>query len=331
MIAATLPQVSNNRYPLRDTPRPKMPRRAVLNTLLSEDQLLLSKLLTEKISFVDHPSFHVTGIEQSLFSKRKKTIGFETVPVEVAAEASRSGKSRPASPRLSYEEEAHLFMRYNFARREVLQILKTNAGTQLSASDTRRLLLWAHRALASRNTIVRLNFPLVMAMAKRTRLTGVDFNDMLSEGNLALLRTVEKFDCSRGFKFSTYSCRAILKSFSRVALRASRHRKQVPMEFDPIDERSNFQEEQRVMAEQDSIEELKKILLRNLAGLTEIERKVIVERFVLDKLPYQSKPKSQTLEQVGVMIGVTKERVRQIQNKALKKLRTALELQYLAA
>jgi RNA polymerase primary sigma factor len=56
---------------------------------------------------------------------------------------------------------------------------------------------------------------------------------------------VEKFDCSRGFKFSTYSCRAILKSFSRVAMRASRYRGKFPAEFDPAMERSDFIDRQR--------------------------------------------------------------------------------------
>lgn len=79
------------------------------------------------------------------------------------------------------------------------------------------------------------------------------------------------------------------------------------------------------------VDELKRILLNNIAGLSEVERTVIRERFALgprlsaDPLP----PK--TLEQVGGIIGVTKERVRQIQNNALKKIRRTLEEEYLAA
>jgi RNA polymerase sigma factor (sigma-70 family) len=168
-------------------------------------------------------------------------------------------------------------------------------------------------------------------MAKRTKLSNVDFNEMVSEGNMALLRSVEKFDCSRGYKFSTYSCRAILKSFSRVAMRASRYRGTFPMEFDPAMERSDYAESQRDSIEQDCVDELKDIILQNLAGLSDVETTVIAERFALGKPAGADAPLPKTLEQVGMIIGVTKERVRQIQNNALRKIRVALEDRYLAA
>jgi DNA-directed RNA polymerase sigma subunit (sigma70/sigma32) len=70
-------------------------------------------------------------------------------------------------------------------------------------------------------------------------------------------------------------------------------------------------------------------MARNRADLNDMEQIVIRERFALDADPDLARPK--TLEQVGEMIGVTKERVRQIQNKALRKIRTILEDNYLAA
>jgi len=70
--------------------------------------------------------------------------------------------------------------------------------------------------------------------------------------------------------------------------------------------------------------------MKNLAELNDVERTVIDERFALSATdPANAHPK--TLEQVGLMIGVTKERVRQIQNRALQKIRQVLEESYLAA
>ena len=78
------------------------------------------------------------------------------------------------------------------------------------------------------------------------------------------------------------------------------------------------------------VDELKEILIGNSAGLSDVERTVIHERFAIGAAPHlESLPK--TLEQVGRIIGVTKERVRQIQNNALRKIRSALEDRYLAA
>jgi RNA polymerase sigma factor (sigma-70 family) len=183
--------------------------------------------------------------------------------------------------------------------------------------------------MTARSQITSANMPLVLAMAKRTRLGGLDFNDLISEGNFALLRSVDKFDCSRGFKFSTYACRAILKAFSRVALKTSRYRGRFPTEFDPSLERSDYLDRKRDDVEADCVGEIRDILTHNRASLNEMEQVVIRERFALDAPPENPKPK--TLEQVGEIIGVTKERVRQIQNKALKKIRLILEDNYLAA
>jgi RNA polymerase sigma factor (sigma-70 family) len=154
--------------------------------------------------------------------------------------------------------------------------------------------------------------------------------DLISEGNLALLRAVNKFDCGRGYKFSTYACRAILKSFSRVATRTSRRRGLFPTEFDPALERSDFSERSRANREGECVHELKTLLLENEAQLSEVERQVILARFNIDSGEEHAAAKAKTLEQVGEMIGVTKERVRQIQNKALGKLRAALEQTVLA-
>jgi RNA polymerase sigma factor (sigma-70 family) len=313
-------------------PTAKPPVNSLIDALPVSDQVLLTKLLTEPADFVDHPDFDKSRVERMLYrNEARLTARDATRFLESADEISDAIASGERVPALSYDQERHLFMRFNYARMQALRILGEFAGERLTAAATRRLLAWGHRALAARSIIVRLNMPLVLAMAKRTRLTNVDFNEMVSEGNMALLRSVEKFDCSRGYKFSTYSCRAILKAFSRVAMRASRYRGQFPAEFDPAMERSDYIEQQRETLEGDCVDELKEILLNNLAELSEVESTVIRERFALVPSPDGQMSPPKTLEQVGTIIGVTKERVRQIQNNALRKIRLALEMGYLAA
>ncbi len=313
-------------------PTAKPPMDSVIDSLSSADQVLLTRLLTEPIDYVDHPDFAKANTESKLFGGAAKLTDRNATRFAEKADAiTKVVSSGERMPTLSHKEEQHLFMRYNYSRRQICQILAKEAGKSLSAASTRQLLAWGHRALATRGVIVRINIPLVLAMAKRTKIASIDFNEMISEGNMALLRSVEKFDCGRGFKFSTYSCRAILKSFSRVAMRASRYRGQFPTEFDPAMEKSDFAETQREGVERDCVDELKDILVKNLAGLSDVEKTVIHERFAIgDETPgLLTQPK--TLEQVGHIIGVTKERVRQIQNNALKKIRHALEENYLAA
>ncbi len=306
------------------------PTRAVLASLTTEDRALLEKILSEPVEYVDNPAFHKKQADVQLYGVRTRLIDPQgtdfTEPVPVV------DPSLPASrtPTLDSNQEQLLFLRLNYARFHVARILEEYEAKRLTASATRHLLAWAKRMLSARAEIAKRNIPLVLAMAKRTRLSGIDYNELISEGNMALLRSVEKFDCGLGFKFSTYSCRSILKAFSRVAMRASRYRGRFPVEFDPAIEKSDFLERKREEHENNCVDELKDILVRNLAELNDIERTVIEERFALSAPdPATARPK--TLEQVGSIIGVTKERVRQIQNKALQKIRTVLEENYLAA
>jgi RNA polymerase sigma factor (sigma-70 family) len=309
----------------------KLPSEAFLRALAPEDEVLLNRLINEPIEFVDHPQLSAKNIEQRLYGRpaqfvHPKATRFAELPDSVMDAATAGDRV----PTLTAEQEQHLFLRFNYARMQIVTILRKYADHRPPAAATRNLLAWGHRMLSARSAIVRLNMPLVLAMAKRTRLSNIDFNEMVSEGNMALLRSVEKFDCSRGYKFSTYSCRAILKSFSRVAMRASRYRGKFPTEFDPAMERSDYIDRQREGLAEDCVDELKHIFLQNLAGLSDVERTVISERFALG-VPMTGAPAPKTLEQVGLIIGVTKERVRQIQNNALRKMRTALEERFLAA
>jgi RNA polymerase primary sigma factor len=166
------------------------------------------------------------------------------------------------------------------------------------------------------------NMALVMAMARRTRIPNVEFPDLISEGNMALLRAVEKFDVARGFKFSTYACRAILKGYNRMATRTGRYRQQFPTEFDPEMERSDQVERRHRQEHADSIETVRDLLDRNRAHLSEVERVVVKERFAIGR-----DGKGSTLAEVGRLIGLTNERVRQIQNVALTKIRATLHEQ----
>jgi RNA polymerase sigma factor (sigma-70 family) len=296
--------------------RPPVP--SCLSRLDPADRALLIKTTCEPVEYIAHPIFHSRNAEKLLFGSNGKQDGRST----------REAATRPARAKapvtFTPDQEQQAFQRYNYARLRVFRTLERHEGKRLSAAATRQILLWQKRALQARAEIVQANIPLVLAMAKRTRLAGVDFSELVSEGNMALLRSVDKFDTNRGFKFSTYACRAILKSFSRVAMRASRYRTRFPVEFDPALEKSDYLERQRAQAEDACVDELRDIIANNEADLNDVEQKVIRARFALDT-PISKRPIPMTLEQVGRIIGVTKERVRQIQNRALDKLRGVLE------
>ena len=315
-------------------PTVKVPSRSVLEKLSASERSAVRRRVSEPVECMFDVVFEAPGAEQKLRARwdgepsgpRCGTASGENDDSGVDLLAVREQRV-PAGG-----NERHMFLWLNYCRYRVMQIVEDHAGRRLPEEAMMDMLRWERAAGEAREDIVRCNLPLVLAMAKRARLTRVDFADLVSEGNLALLRSVDKFDCRRGYKFSTYACRAILKSFSRVATRAARYRGRFPTEFDPLLEKSDHLEQKRADTEDDCVEDLRSILGRNLADLSDVEQQVIKARFALDAAQENGGvPRSKTLEQVGEMIGVTKERVRQIQNKALGKLREILEEDFLTS
>ncbi len=108
-------------------------------------------------------------------------------------------------------------------------------------------------------------------MAKRTRMSEVDFADLVSEGNMALLRAVDKFDAELRLQvFDVRLSCAILKAFSRQGMKLSKYRQRFPTDFDPKLERSNFLEVKRSSFEKDAAEEVKRIVMENRADLSDV-------------------------------------------------------------
>jgi RNA polymerase sigma factor (sigma-70 family) len=311
---------------------PALTARKVRRALNKADEELLNSLLAQEQDFIDSPAFYEDEANEKIYDQapeipKPDTSWYHPVMDDL------SGRTRTIKTAqqviLTGAQEKVLFHQFNFARYKIWTIQR-----EVWATDSRKptpeqadmILRWYRKSDLIREQIANTNLALVLAMAKRTRMSEVDFADLVSEGNMALLRAVDKFDAGRGYKFSTYACRAILKAFSRQGMKLSKYRQRFPTDFDPKLEKSNFLETKRATFEKDAAEEVKRIVLDNRADLTDVERTVIEHRFGLESGEID---KPMTLEQVGQIIGVTKERVRQIQNKAMEKIRLNLESNFL--
>jgi RNA polymerase sigma factor (sigma-70 family) len=281
-------------------------------------QRRLYESISSEVDYVPHPSYRLVGTQEKLF-------GPDAEKVEVAQWRQYpdmdEGEVEPTSarPQLSRGQEALLFMRYNYARYRLSHLVEAQ-NQRFMRTRMQEMLLWYQRALDIRAALTSANMALVVAMAKRTRINTVEFGELVSEGNIALLRAVDKFDVRRGFKFSTYACRAILKAFSRMATKTGAYRQHFPTEFDPGMERSDELDRRRLDQRELAIEDLRRILQANLALLSDVERTVVSARFAVG-----GEGQVHTLEQVGKLVGLSKERVRQVQNDALAKLRAAMD------
>lgn len=272
-------------------------------------------------AYMDSTVFKQRNIEQELFNFDKEPELPLTSWYQPTREDVLDGGMTGAPQLMSTQEEKLMFLRFNFAKFKLTQLQAKVKRVGLTRASAEELVEWHRRFEHFREYLVRTNLALVLAMAKRVRLGDVDFAEVVSEGNMALIRAVDKFNVERGFKFSTYACRAILKAFSRTSLKSNRYRTRFPVEFEPDLEKSDWSDRRREQIESECIDELKTIVDRNLADLSNVEQTVIRRRFNWQ----EAEETPLTLEEVGKIIGVTKERVRQIQNKALAKIKVVME------
>lgn len=301
---------------------------ALPSGLSLKEKRKLEALLEGPIDFMDDEHFYEDDAYAQLFESdneipQPNTQWYSPLSFDDRASNAMSDK---ANVLLNGNQERQLFLQFNYARYRCEQLRQHMQEDRIELCEARDLLKWHDKAMYLRERIAEFNLALVLAMVRRFQSTQMDFGEMVSEGNLALLRAIDKFNVSRGFKFSTYACRAILKAFGRMGGKTTRYRDLFPVEFDPELERSNYSEEVAMDRESQCAGEIKRIFEDNSASLTEVEHAVIRHRF---GLAGSEERRQLTLDEVGRLVGLTKERVRQIQNKALVKIRETLEKEYL--
>ncbi len=261
------------------------------------------------------------------------------------------------------------------AGQQVLAHIETETGLSLASIKdiNRRMSIGEARARRAKKEMVEANLRLVISIAKKYTNRGLQFLDLIQEGNIGLMKAVDKFEYRRGYKFSTYATwwirQAITRSIAdqartiripvhmietinklnrvsrqmlqemgreptpeelgeRMDMPEDKVRKVLKIAKEPIsmetpigdDEDSHlgdFIEDTTIVSpvESATMEGLMEATREVLAGLTAREAKVLRMRFGIDMNT------DHTLEEVGKQFDVTRERIRQIEAKALRKLR----------
>lgn len=271
---------------------------------------------------------------------------------------------------LTSEEEIDLAKIIEYAKYAEQQLAENLNLSETEAEEFRAAI---HRGDLAKQRLVEANLRLVVSIAKRHVGRGMLFLDLIQEGNMGLMKAVDKFDYSKGFKFSTYATWWIRQAITRAIAdqartiripvhmvetinKLVRYQRQLVQELgrepsaeeiaakmnttpekvreilkisqEPISLESPVGEEDDsnlgdFIPDSDAIspdefasnELLKDELNDVLETLTDREERVLRLRFGLDD------GRTRTLEEVGKEFGVTRERIRQIEAKALRKLR----------
>ncbi len=220
-------------------------------------------------------------------------------------------------PLLTREQEAHLFRRYNYLKYKAEKLRKQLDLKQPKSALMDEIEELNEMAVATKNEISKANLRLVVSIAKKRMSPGHSFFELVSDGNVSLLKAIEKFDFARGNKFSTYATWAIVKNYARSIPTEYKHQDRFRTSHEELFESAEEYRSNPTVHEASQKERVQNIR-KILRSLDEREQQIVISRFGLD---HSREPL--TLKQLGAEMGVTKERVRQIEVRALNKLRAA--------
>jgi RNA polymerase primary sigma factor len=280
------------------------------------NEVRAKELVRAPVDYIYNADFDDAGKEPDMLAPMPGLLEFE---------AKRAGKAPPKDvpahmahlyewPLLTKEQEQHLFRKMNFLKHKLNKLQQGIDPAKATVDDLRRAEELRDGIKACRDVLINCNQRLVYAQAKQKLALGEHIDDLVSDGNLSLMRAVEKFDYGRGNKFSTYATWAIMKNFARSIPDEKTHKQRYMTGHDDLFEaKADIRsDEQEALAVADAAKSRVNRLLEHLDART---RDVIRMRTGLDG------SEEMTLEQIGQHFGITKERVRQINVRGMKMLR----------
>lgn len=275
----------------------------------------LGTIPVEDISFIYNSDFEDPAMEKVILAPMPQLGSKPYRKVKAPPNAPPQLLALYETPLLSKEQEQHLFRKMNYLKFCAAQLHLQNRKSKKTLAAMERILSAAEEV---RNQIVEANLRLSLNFAKKNHESlGKDLFDAWHDITLQMMRAADKFDYGRGNKFSTYATWAFIKNTMREKeVRQTKTIHATSAQFDMEDTRT-------ADLSLEEYRETNKILLEKLFDGANIEQR---EKEILDLRTGLTSGNEMTLKEVGEKIGITKERVRQLQARAMRKIRAYIEI-----
>lgn len=292
--------------------RARRGRKAAEARLLRERTL---RLLRTEIEFISNKSFRTIDreLEREVLAG---TTPFEAVtspvPKSLPSHLARMCETSVLTP----EQEQRLFRQMNYLKYRANALrsrLNPHAPDEAMVMKVERFLSAAQEV---RDHLVKANMRLAISIVKKFVTPRNSFDDMLSDGVFSLIQAVDKFDYDRGFRFSTYAYRAIARNAYRAILKRQQESARSVDEVNESHLDSAAARPESAMDIQTWLR-LRSLLSQMMTRLDRREQLIIRCRYALG-----AHRKVKTFQTIADRLGVSKERVRQLEQRAMTKLRT---------
>lgn len=285
-------------------------------------QRRIQTLLSKKIEYVHSDEFTRTDADEKILTgaitlKQAAPRVRGITPLFRAGSLGEYLETLKNTSLLNRQQELDLFRRYNYLKYLAYTSREKIRSGKVPSRRLNEIEKFLEEAESIKKIIIEANLRLVVSIANRHTITGANVADLVSEGNVSLMQTVEKFDYTKGFRFSTYASWAITKDFAH---RISGRRGPVEKATTAVGE---VQQELKGRAGVAEMERAKSDLIEVIKNnLEPREQYIIINHFGL--VGTLVKKNKKTLKQIGDDLGLSKERIRQIELTGLQKLRQSL-------
>jgi RNA polymerase sigma factor (sigma-70 family) len=241
------------------------------------------------------------------------------------SEVDHSCEQQPEPRRLAADEEAALFRRMNYLKHQADMLRRKITRDNCSADTLDAIEHLLDEATRLRNYLVQVFSKLAASVARPYANSEFRVDELLSEAHVTLLRCVEIFDTDRGYRFSTYATNAIRHNLNRYISRQHRAR-QATREYIATDNIAAPECEHPRRREREYTDRMTR-LLHWIHKLDSREQTIVRSRFGLTQATDKV-----TLQSLANQLGLSRERIRQLEIRAVEKLRamarqTVLELE----
>ncbi len=275
------------------------------------------RMAATEIAFVDHPYFRRrNGL--TLVEALRPEFREDQPPIRTTGPGIAFLPELVRASLLTIEQERYLFLKMNYLRFRAEQTRRRLRPSQSQSGLVTEIETLLAEAQSIRNRIAEANVRLLVAAAKKLCRSLDQLGDFISEGLIPLMRAIDLFDVSRGHRFSTYATWAARNQMVRLLIKQrtlpelALSEEQAQWQHIP-DERPPRRDETGPLKQQEFVTRL-------IQTLSDREQQIVRARFGLD-----GEPAGQSLAEISLQMGLSKERIRQLAMKALEKMRLEAE------